>query len=153
MNMPYDHRQSGFLHLIILLPAITGVAFVFMTNLGLWPSLVILSVSGFLTLLAFSFKYLHIRDEGHVLAIRYGPIPFFSHRIPYGHITSVQTGRSSFIDGWGIHYLPGRGWIYNLWGFDCVILRLGTQIVRVGTDDVEGLILALKSKHLNLCEP
>lgn len=53
----------------------------------------------------------------------------------------------------GLHYLPGHGWTCNLWGFDCVILRLDTQIVRVGTDDVEGLMLALKSKHLNHYEP
>ncbi len=50
------------------------------------------------------------------------------------------------IDGWGIHYILGRGWTYNLWGFGCVKLTLGKKVIRVGTDDVENLAQFLRGK-------
>ena len=48
--------------------------------------------------------------------------------------------------GWGIHYFPGRGWTYNIWGFACVKLTLGRKIIRVGTDDADGLARFLGEK-------
>ena len=67
-------------------------------------------------------------------------------RIRYADITGVEIGRTGIIDGWGIHYIPGRGWTYNLWGFDCVKLTLGRKIIRVGTDDAEDLVKFLREK-------
>jgi len=99
-----------------------------------------------LVFFAFSFKFLRVHDDGDCLAIRFGPLPVFRRRIPYSQITGVEAGGSGFIDGWGIHYMPGRGLTYNLWGFDCVIVRLGAKTVRIGTDDVDGLVAFLRSK-------
>ena len=48
-------------------------------------------------------------------------------------MTAVEAGRSSLIDGWGIHWIPGRGWTYNLWGFGCVVIQQGKKTTRVGT--------------------
>ncbi len=31
------------------------------------------------------------------------------------------------------------GWVWNLWGRDCVVLQLRKSILRVGTDDAENL--------------
>ena len=45
-----------------------------------------------------------------------------------------------------IHCIPGRGWTYNLWGFDCVVVRQGNKTTRVGTDDVAGLLAFLRTK-------
>jgi len=47
--------------------------------------------------------------------------------------------RTRFIDGWGIHWIPWRGWTYNLWGFRCVRLKHLGRTIRIGTDDPEGL--------------
>jgi hypothetical protein len=58
----------------------------------------------------------------------------------------VEAGRSTVLDGWGINYMPGKGWIYNLSGFDCVVVHLGQKNIRVGTDDMEGLVRFLKGK-------
>ena len=57
-----------------------------------------------------------------------------------------EIGRTNIIDGWGIHYFPGRGWTYNIWGFDCVKLTLGRKIIRVGTDDAEELAKFIREK-------
>ncbi len=80
------------------------------------------------------------------LALRFGPLPVLRKTFRYADITGVEIGRTSVIDGWGIHYMPGRGWTYNLWGFNCVKLALGRKIVRVGTDDAEGLAKVIREK-------
>ncbi len=64
----------------------------------------------------------------------------------HADITGVEVGRTSIIDGWGMHYIWGRGWTYNLWGFACVKLTLGRKIIRVGTDDAEGLAKVIQEK-------
>jgi hypothetical protein len=99
--------------------------------------------------MACCFKTLTVRDEGAHLAVRFGPLPVFRKRIPYADMTDAKRSRSRFVDGWGIHYVAGRGWTYNLWGFDCVEIRLGQKLVRVGTDDPDGLAQFLKGKVLS----
>jgi hypothetical protein len=39
----------------------------------------------------------------------------------------------------------GRGWTYNLWGFDCVEFQYKGRPCRIGTDDVQGLTDWLRS--------
>lgn len=90
-------------------------------------------------LLAASFAWLRIEDEGEFLSVRYGPLPVMGTSVRYDSIDSVEVGRSSVLDGWGVHWMPGRGWTYNLWGLDCVVIRRGGRVLRLGTDDPEGL--------------
>ena len=70
----------------------------------------------------------------------------FGKRIPYGEITAVEADRTKFLDGWGVHWVPGRGWTYNIWGYDCVKLTLGKRVIRVGSDDVGNLLGFLRTK-------
>lgn len=49
------------------------------------------------------------------------------------------SGHSYWIEGWGIHYLPGRGETWNLWGFDCVELDVDGRLLHIDSDDPEGL--------------
>ena len=99
--------------------------------------------------IAESFRWLTVRDEGRWLAIRYGPLPIFSKRIPYDEITAADPDRTTFLDGWGIHWTPMRGWTYNLWGFDCVKITMGRRTVSVGSNDVPALVEFLKNKIRN----
>jgi hypothetical protein len=94
---------------------------------------------------AFSFKYLRVRDEGDCLAIRFGPLPVCRRRIPYLQITGVEAGRFSFWYGWGYRW-PSQWVVYYLWGFDCVVVNLGPKTVRIGTDDVDGLLGFLRMR-------
>ena len=107
----------------------------------------IMAIAGALILvLAVSLKTLTVQDEGEALAIRFGPVPLFSKTITYPDITAAEPDRTTLIDGWGIHYVPWRGWTWNLWGFDCVKLTLGRKVIRIGTDDVENLVAFLRGK-------
>jgi len=65
-------------------------------------------------------------------------------RIALADIASVQMTRSSWIDGWGIHYTR-RGWIYNVSGRDVVqIIQKNGKSTLVGTSDPVGLWEALQ---------
>ena len=107
---------------------------------------VLACVAVVMILAGLAFGTMTVRDEGDRLAIRYGPLPIFRRRIPYSAITAVEPGRTSVIDGWGVHYIPFRGMTYNLWGFGCAKLSLGRRVIRVGSDDVENLVTFIGSK-------
>lgn len=108
---------------------------------------IVLCLIGFLVIsLALCFWWLKIEDQGETLRVQYGPLPIFGTSIRYESMMDVTAGQTSLIDGWGIHYIPTRGWTYNLWGWDCAIITLKNSSVRLGTDDVEGLVEFLNSK-------
>ena len=90
-------------------------------------------------ILAASFHHLTVEDEGDCLSVSFGPIPLFRRAIRYADILSVETGRTTIVDGWGIHMSFKGGWVWNIQGRDCVVLRLRKGILRVGTDDARQL--------------
>lgn len=136
----YDHTQHGPLVWLLLVPALVALSFVALTTdneTDLWAMRIGFGVVAFF---AFSFTWLRIFDDGDALVARFGPLPLFGKRIPYADIASAARDRSSLVDGWGIHWVPCRGWTYNLWGFDCVRLTLhNRRTLRFGTDDPDGL--------------
>ena len=151
MNAPapssgYQHTQPGPFHFLLYaigLAMLVGAWFAHDEPVALW----VLSIAGVVMwVLAFSFHHLTVEDEIDSLAIRFGPLPLLHKRIAYDRITSVEAGRTSLVDGWGIHYVPGRGWTYNIWGFGCAKLTLGNKVIRVGSDDVENLVRFLQTR-------
>lgn len=94
--------------------------------------------------LAASFHHLTVEDQGDRLSISFGPIPLFRRSIQYDDIISAEIGRTTVLDGWGIHMSLRGGWVWNLWGRDCVVLQLRKGILRVGTDDAANLADFLK---------
>jgi hypothetical protein len=96
---------------------------------------------------AASFHHLTVEDQGDVLSIRFGPVPLFRKIVPYNEIKSVETGRTLLLDGLGIHMSIRGGWVWNIWGRDCVVVHFrngGT--LRIGTDDAENLARFLEGK-------
>ena len=141
----YHHTQKGPWGLLLY-----AVAAVFFTASWYLPVLALkitFLVTGlFMLLLGASFGHLTVADEGDQLAIRFGPFPLFRKRIWYDHIREVETDRTTFLDGWGIHWSPWGGWVWNIWGRDCVVLRFERGMLRVGTDDPQGLVEFLKHR-------
>lgn len=147
--MTYDHIQQGKLHYLLW-----AIAAVLLVPILVFPReprafIIPLLTAVVLVLAGSMFTWLRIHDEGEHLAAHFGPLPVFRKRIPYKEITGVEPSRSGLIDGWGIHYTPGRGWIYNVWGRDCVKIFLGRKVVRLGTDDPEGLAEFLRSRMIS----
>jgi hypothetical protein len=90
-------------------------------------------------ILAASFHHLTVADQGDHLLVQFGPLPLFRRRVKYENIKSVEVGRTTILDSWGIHLSLRGGWVWNLWGRDCVVLRFRKGTLRVGTDDAEEL--------------
>ena len=63
----------------------------------------------FVGTVAYAFRCLRVVDEGDVLTVRYGTLPVFYKHFRYADIVGAEQDRSSFIDGWGIHWVPWRG--------------------------------------------
>lgn len=100
----------------------------------------ILLVSGLLlAMLGYSFQHLTVADDGDRLVIYFGPLPLFRQRLCYEDISSVEIGRTTILDGWGIHMSLRGGWVWNIWGRDCVVIRHQRGVTKVGTDDAEAL--------------
>jgi hypothetical protein len=143
----YEHTQLAPLYWLMLAPVLVLVIVAVILGTDAAAVRGMLLVGGLIVLTAFSFRQLLVRDEGQVLALRFGPIPLFRKRIAYADIAAAERDRSTVMDGWGIHWVPGRGWTYNLWGFDCVRLALKSgRTIRVGTDDPEALARFLQKK-------
>lgn len=145
--MGYEHTQRAPLHWLL---QFLGVVML----VGAWAAhgdeplatFVLIPMAMIFFMLGLMFTYLTVCDEGESLSVRFGPLPLFGTEVRYADISSVEPSRSALIDGWGIHWLPGRGWTLNLWGFDCVELVVNGRTLRIGTDDVENLVAFLRSR-------
>ena len=137
--MSYQHTQRSPLALLVLAIA-AGMVVVAWVVPGPPPVFPILhAVAALLVVAACSFRTLTIRDAGSQLLVRFGPIPLFRMGLDYHLISEPRVAKSSLIDGWGIHWVPGRGMTYNVWGFDCVEMRVGKRLIRLGSDDAVNL--------------
>ena len=144
--MVYARTQHGRFHYGLYAVVAGMLVAAWLARHEPFPSGMLLGVSFIMFFFTQAFHYLTVRDEGDALAIRFGPLPLLRKRIPYSRITAVEPGRTSLVDGWGVHWVPGRGWTYNIWGFDCVVVHLGRRVIRIGTDDVENLVAFLRAK-------
>ena len=142
----YDHTQRGPLCCLLYLPAavMIGVAVTLRQDLILGG--ILLAAGLFSLLMASAFHFLRINDAGDRLQIRFGPLPLFRRDVRYAEIESVEIGRTTVLDGWGIHRSLQGGWVWNLWGRDCVVLGLASSKLRIGTDDPRGLADFLRDK-------
>ena len=144
--MLYDHTQSAPLYLLLLMIGVGTLAGAAFTNVNV--AQVAMYWSGALMLLlAFCFRDLTVCDEGNDLLIAFGPLSLFKRRLQYSDFEKVEQARSTLMDGWGIHMSPSGGWVWNLWGYDCVDVwyRQGRKL-RIGTDDAVALAAFLETK-------
>ncbi len=116
--MAYKHTQHGRWHYLFLLFSVAMAVAVWLTRreLGVWllhrhltVLNLVLATAAIFAVCGLMFGSLTIRDEGERLALRFGPLPILRKRLRYADITGVEIGRTKIIDGWGIHYTPGRG--------------------------------------------
>jgi len=144
--MGYSHTQHGRWHWLILLTAVLQLVLAYLVREHRLVACLLAGVSGLLFAAALSFRWLRVRDDGNALSVRFGPLPLFGKRFAYRSIADVRVDRTRLIDGWFIHYVPRRGWTYNIWGYDCVRFRHEDRIFRIGTDDAVKLASFLNSK-------
>ena len=135
--MAYKHTQFGWVMVglvgaVILLLLVIG----FSEIKGVLPALVIL---GLVLLL---FYALTVEIDSERIRFRFG-IGVVRKSIPLEHIVSCKPVQNHWFCGWGIRWW-GRGWLYNVSGFQAVELELNTgKRLRIGTDEPESLVQAI----------
>jgi hypothetical protein len=145
----YRHRQWGpWFALLYPLSVLFVSLAVLLRDFPLW--FIFLLVGMLMAPLAAGVHYLTIEDQCDHLWIHFGPLPLFSLRINYREIVSVETGRTTLLDGWGIHWSLRGGWVWNIWGRDCVVIRMRSHVIFVGTNDSDRLLRHLRSQLANL---
>ncbi len=146
MRPSYEHVQRSPMSFLLYLLAAFMFVFAWQLRDDAAPGITVAIFGLVLFVLALSFQTLTVSDHGESLDVRYGPLNLFGTRIAYREMTSVEPGTTSLVDGWGIHFIPFRGWTLNLWGFECVKISRGSQVIRVGTDDSENLVNFLRER-------
>ncbi len=143
----YHHRRQTA-PLCLLLYAFAGLYFVLTWAMRGIPELayIFIPIGLLMTLLAACFHYLQISDQGERLAIQFGPLPIFRRTVRYDIIERVEVSRTSLLDGWGIHLSLRGGWVWNLWGYDCVLLHLKGGKLWLGTNDAPKLAAFLAGR-------
>lgn len=136
---PYRHTQRAPLCLLLYVLGVVFLAVGWILRNEPVIQWIFPSAGLLMLVLAGSFHHLTVEDEGDRLSISFGPIPLFRRSIRYENIVSVEAGRTTILEGWGIHMSFRGGWVWNLWGRDCVVLRLRKGILRVGTGDADKL--------------
>jgi hypothetical protein len=145
----YTHTQKAPLCLIFYGTAL--LCFAVAWAVGSAPGSYIAGATGLiLALVAPLFHYLTVEDRVDRLAIRFGPLSLFRRTVRYADIARVEVGRTLILEGWGIHYSVRGGWVWNLWGRDCVVIhRKDGSVLRVGTDDADNLTRFLEGKIIH----
>jgi len=141
----YRHTQRGPWWLVVFILGVVFLASGWLAPLA--PTRIVLWVCG-LTMfpLGASLRHLTVEDAGDHLSVAFGPLRVFRKRVWYDDIVQFEKGKTTWLDGWGIHMSLRGGWVWNMWGFDCIVLRLKQGISRVGTDDPDGLLDLLRRR-------
>jgi hypothetical protein len=142
----YSHTQKAPLGLLLYALALWFFAAAWLTTgLPLLP-LLLGCVAVLLAVLGLSFHRLTVQDEGDRLAVRFGPLPVFRTGVRCEDIEGVELGRTTVLDCCGIHWSLRGGWVWSLWGWECVVVRRRQGVLRIGTDDAANLALFLDGK-------
>jgi len=142
----YEHRQTGWPMRIGLLAG--AALFVGMTALGDLresPSSQVLLLLGAMLAVAIGWLWssLTVRITDDALRLQFG-LGLPRKTVPLADLESVEVTRTRFFDGWGVRRTR-RGWLYNVSGFDAVLLRRKSgKALLVGTDEPRKLKAALE---------
>lgn len=142
----YEHTQVGWPMRIGLLAG--AVLFVGMTALEdlrqSQTALLALSLGAVLAVtIGWLWSSLTVRIADGTLRLQFG-LGLPRKTVPLADLESVEVTRTRFLDGWGVHRTR-RGWIYNVSGFDAVLLRRKDgKALLVGTDEPRKLKAALE---------
>ena len=121
MTRRYDHTQRGVIHFALYALAAILVAMSFTPSAdGAMVDVLMYVMAAVFAVLGTAFARLRVTEERDGLRIAFGPLPLASRRLRFADVRDARASRSTLLDGIGIHWVPGRGWIWNIHGFRCV---------------------------------
>ena len=136
----YHHTQGGRTLILLLLCMAAIVAIIGFIVPARPMSFVVPLI---LLFTAFIFSKLTIRIDHDTLCASFGP-GLIKKEVSVAEIVAAEPIRIRWWYGWGIHLTP-YGWLYNIGGWDAVViaLRSGRKFA-LGTDDPHGLVAAIR---------
>jgi hypothetical protein len=142
----YEHTQPGWpmrLTFAALALGLIVLAALQLPSLGRAPSWTLLAGAALAIAVGWCFSSLTVRVTGDELQLHFG-WGWPRKRVPLADLGAVEVTRTTFIEGWGVHRTR-RGWLYNVGGFDAVVLRRrdGTAVL-VGSDEAPRLKAAIE---------
>jgi hypothetical protein len=128
----YQHTQRGTVILavtLVMAALFIGLGLAIVAAKSLWISTPILLACAWL------FNSLTIEITERELRWRFGP-GLIRKTVPLADIVSAEPVRTGL--SWGIHWSPRLGWLYNVSGWDAVLvtLRSGKKFA-LGTDEAQ----------------
>jgi hypothetical protein len=143
----YRHTQFGSVIFIGLL-ATMMVVFIVCLNLRVFP-LALFATLPVLAILLALFYSLNVEISSNVLICRFG-IGLIRRQIPLSDIQEVRAVTNPWFSGWGIRWMPGQYWLWNVSGLRAVelLLKNGTRF-RIGSDEPEALVHAIEANKVS----
>jgi hypothetical protein len=142
----YSHKQTAPLCLLIYTLAVVFIVLGFIVENAPPIQLLFPPIGLLMFVVAASFHHLTVEDQGKMLSVRFGPVPLFRKTVKYSDIENVEVGQTLLLDGLGIHMSIRGGWVWNIWGRDCVVVHMKHGTLRIGTDDAENLAAFLAQR-------
>ncbi|MCG3156413.1 MAG: hypothetical protein DKINENOH_03037 [bacterium] len=140
--MTYRHTQVGTVIIIAVLSAAIVTLFVLVMGAGpSWFSpLTVLAIMGVVLAM---FSSLTVEVEKSTLTCWFG-VGFVRKTILLSEVDQVRAVVNPWFVGWGIRWIPGSYWVWNVSGFRAVelVMQNGTRF-RIGTDQPEALVQAI----------
>jgi len=132
----YQHTQRGTLIITVML----GMAFT-CAILAMLVLKVFWITAIFLVVIAWLFSSLTIEITDRTLGWKFGP-GLICKNVELAEIISAEPVRTGL--SWGIHWGPRTGWLYNVSGFDAVMITLRSRKkFTLGTDEPQTLAARL----------
>ena len=139
--MDYHHTQVGTLMIIGLLTPMLAILLVPFL-IGIFPP--VLFVVFLLVVVSLAlFSSLTVQITEGMLTCSFG-IGIVRKQIPLRDIIEARAVKNPWYVGWGIRWMPGQYWVWNVSGLRAVelVLRNGSRF-RIGTDEPEVLANAI----------
>ena len=132
----YSHTQKG--------TAIISAMFIFgvvLVILGFYVAKPLFITAVFLLVVGWLFHSMTVEIGGGTLSWFFGS-GLISKRVALSEVVSAVPVKNR--SAWGVHWSPRLGWLYNVSGFDAVLvtLRDGSKFA-LGTDEPSALIQAI----------
>lgn len=142
----YSHTQTGWLTIIALVGALLIIGAAGKEMGAEDPGRpFMLATMALMALMIPLFGWLTVTVDDQAVTARFG-IGLIRKKIKMKDIQNATRVRNKWYYGWGIRMGPG-GWMYNVSGLDAVDIELqGGGRFRVGTDEPEELVRAIKQR-------
>ncbi len=146
--MEYSHTQYGSV-IVIGLSTVMMIIIIVPLDLGIFPP-VLFIVLAMLAISLALFYSLNVEISDNVLVCCFG-IGLIRRQILLSDIQQVRAVKNPWFGGWGIRWMPGQYWLWNVSGLHAVelLLKNGSRF-RIGTDEPEALIRAIEANIVSV---